>query len=65
VTRIVGVETFFAENVALVRVCTEDGHEDWGPGQVAPFSLAVATGCRRCRQTLTSPRAHRPHHRRS
>ena len=32
--RIVGVETFFTGDIALVRVRTEDGHEGWG--QVAP-----------------------------
>lgn len=33
--RIVGVETFFAGDVALVRVRTEDGYQGWG--QVAPY----------------------------
>ena len=28
--RIIGVETFCTEDVALVRVRTEDGHEGWG-----------------------------------
>jgi L-alanine-DL-glutamate epimerase-like enolase superfamily enzyme len=37
--RIVGVETFFAGDVALVRVRTEDGHEGWG--QVAPYHADI------------------------
>ena len=37
--RIVGVETFFTEDVALVRVRTEDGHEGWG--QVAPYHADI------------------------
>jgi L-alanine-DL-glutamate epimerase-like enolase superfamily enzyme len=39
VARIVGVETFFTEDVALVRVRTEDGHEGWG--QVAPYHADI------------------------
>jgi len=37
--RIVGVETFFAGDVALVRVRTGDGHEGWG--QVAPYHADI------------------------
>jgi L-alanine-DL-glutamate epimerase-like enolase superfamily enzyme len=37
--RIVGVETFFAGDVALVRVRTEDGQEGWG--QVAPYHADI------------------------
>jgi L-alanine-DL-glutamate epimerase-like enolase superfamily enzyme len=37
--RIVGVETFLAGDVALVRVRTEDGHEGWG--QVAPYHADI------------------------
>jgi Zn-dependent alcohol dehydrogenase len=37
--RIVGVETFFSGDVALVRVRTEDGHEGWG--QVAPYHADI------------------------
>jgi len=39
VARIVGVETFFAEDIALVRVRSEDGHEGWG--QVAPYHADI------------------------
>ena len=37
--RIVGVETFCAEDLAVVRVCTEDGQEGWG--QVAPYHADI------------------------
>jgi L-alanine-DL-glutamate epimerase-like enolase superfamily enzyme len=37
--RIVGVETFFTDGVALVRVRTDDGHEGWG--QVAPYHADI------------------------
>jgi hypothetical protein len=39
VARIVGVETFFAGDVALVRVRTEDGYQGWG--QVAPYHAGI------------------------
>jgi L-alanine-DL-glutamate epimerase-like enolase superfamily enzyme len=48
--RIVGVETFFAGNVALVRVRTEDGHEGWG--QVAPYHADI-TGSSKLAGTLS------------
>jgi L-alanine-DL-glutamate epimerase-like enolase superfamily enzyme len=37
--RIVEVETFHTENIAIVRVRTEDGHEGWG--QVAPYHADI------------------------
>ena len=37
--RIVGIETFSVEDVAVVHVCTEDGHEGWG--QVAPYHADI------------------------
>jgi L-alanine-DL-glutamate epimerase-like enolase superfamily enzyme len=46
VARIAGVETFFTEDVALVRVRTEDGHEGWG--QVAPYHADITALIFRC-----------------
>jgi hypothetical protein len=46
--RIVGVETFLAGDVALVRVRTEDGHEGWG--QVAERRVRRAACGRGCPQ---------------
>lgn len=52
--RILGVETFFTEEVALVRVRTEDGHEGWlldelitrriGPGELNDAFDALRAG---------------------
>jgi L-alanine-DL-glutamate epimerase-like enolase superfamily enzyme len=39
VARIVGVETFSTEDVAVVRVRTEEGQEGWG--QVAPYHADI------------------------
>jgi L-alanine-DL-glutamate epimerase-like enolase superfamily enzyme len=39
VSHIVGIETFSAPDVALVRIRTEDGHAGWG--QVAPYHADI------------------------